>query len=115
MDNSAADGDALVIADVLRRHAVERGDKPAYVFLDHNVEPIRTFTYAELDRRARAVGAELVAAGAADGRCLISSRPRRRIHRRGPRLFLRAGDRGPADPRPVTPGALARRKDRPRL
>ncbi len=71
LDNSAADGDALVIADVLRRHAAERGDKPAYVFLDHNVEPIRTFTYAELDRRARAVGAELVAAGATNGRCLI--------------------------------------------
>lgn len=71
MDNSAADGDAVVIADVLRRHAAERGDKPAYVFLDHNVEPTRRFTYAELDRRARAVGAELVAAGAADGRCLL--------------------------------------------
>jgi acyl-CoA synthetase (AMP-forming)/AMP-acid ligase II/acyl carrier protein len=56
---------------ILRQRASEDSDKPAYTFLaDGDVER-GTFTYAEVDRRARAVAATLQSLGLAGERALL--------------------------------------------
>jgi amino acid adenylation domain-containing protein/non-ribosomal peptide synthase protein (TIGR01720 family) len=61
------------LADILETRAAEQGERPAYVFLSYEAggmveEPL---TYAELDARARAIGAALQAAGACGERVLL--------------------------------------------
>jgi proline-specific peptidase len=64
------------LVDLLRTRAAERGDDPLYIFLsdaflaDGEGEEA-TLSYRELDRRARAIGARLQAAGAAGERALL--------------------------------------------
>ncbi len=61
------------LADILETRAAEHGERPAYVFLSYEAggmveEPL---TYADLDARARAIGAALQAAGACGQRVLL--------------------------------------------
>lgn len=48
------------INDVLARQAAQRGDSPAFTFLPERGEAEPALTFAELDRRARALAAELL-------------------------------------------------------
>jgi len=64
-----AEGATLV--DLLRLHAHEQPEAPAYVFLpDHADQPL-TLTYRALDRYARSIAASLQAAGAERERVLL--------------------------------------------
>src|SRR6185369_11784772 len=47
------------LAGVLRLRAAERPEREAFVFLADSGEPAARFTYGELDRRARAIAAQL--------------------------------------------------------
>jgi acyl-CoA synthetase (AMP-forming)/AMP-acid ligase II len=60
------------IVEAVRRHAAERPDHPAYVFLDDGEAETGRLTFAETDLRARAIAAELQAQGAGGQRVLIS-------------------------------------------
>lgn len=51
--------------DVLRHRAIHQADKKAYVFLADGKTEEASLTFAELDRRARAIAASLQATGAA--------------------------------------------------
>src|SRR5687768_13181630 len=57
--------------DVLRQHAAEHPDAIAGTFLDSDGAEIADFSYAELDRRARAIAVRLLAEGAAGDRALL--------------------------------------------
>jgi len=59
------------LVDLLTARAAERGDDPLYIFLSDGEGEEATLSYGELDRRARAVGARLQAAGAAGERALL--------------------------------------------
>ena len=59
------------LVDLLRLHARERPEAPAYVFLpDHTDQPL-TLTYRALDRHARSIAASLQAEGAERERVLL--------------------------------------------
>jgi acyl-CoA synthetase (AMP-forming)/AMP-acid ligase II/thioesterase domain-containing protein/acyl carrier protein len=64
-------GETLV--DVLRGRAIERPHRLAYSFLPRGEAEEARFTYAELDLRARAIGAWLSSASAAGDRVLLLS------------------------------------------
>ncbi|HEV7506310.1 MAG TPA: amino acid adenylation domain-containing protein [Thermoanaerobaculia bacterium] len=55
-----------IISEILENRAAEQGERPAYVFLSYGETGVaeEPLTYAELDARARAIGASLQAAGA---------------------------------------------------
>jgi amino acid adenylation domain-containing protein/non-ribosomal peptide synthase protein (TIGR01720 family) len=61
------------ISEILQGRAAESGERPAFVFLSHGATGVaeERLTYAELDRRARAIGASLQAAGAAGERVAL--------------------------------------------
>ena len=68
-DHTAIEASTLV--DILRWRAIHQPDHTAYVFLeDGEVEGAR-FTYAELDRRARAIAAHLMEAHGTGERALL--------------------------------------------
>ncbi|MFD7659841.1 fatty acyl-AMP ligase [Actinosynnema sp. NPDC059797] len=53
---------AGTVADAVRRWAGERGDRTAFTFVDHDLDPLGvpvSITWAELDARARGVASEL--------------------------------------------------------
>src|SRR6476661_11284062 len=58
-----------MIPEILENRAREQGERPAYVFLSYAGTGVveERLTYAELDARARAIGASLQAAGAGGG------------------------------------------------
>ncbi len=66
-----ADRPVSTLVEVLRRRATAQADKLAYRFLVDGENEGASITYAELDRRARAVGALLAAQGAAGERALL--------------------------------------------
>ena len=55
-----------MISVILENRAAEQGERPAYIFLSYGETGVveERLTYAELDARARAIGASLQAAGA---------------------------------------------------
>ncbi|HJX29453.1 MAG TPA: AMP-binding protein, partial [Thermoanaerobaculia bacterium] len=57
------------ISEILQSRASEQGERPAYVFLSFDETGVveERVTYADLDARARAIGASLQAAGAGAG------------------------------------------------
>ncbi|MCX7345544.1 MAG: AMP-binding protein, partial [Alphaproteobacteria bacterium] len=55
----------------LRRHADERPDRPAFMHLDDDPSDHPSFTYAQLDRRARAIAGRLQDMGFAGQRVLL--------------------------------------------
>src|SRR3954451_9609060 len=57
------------VAEILETRARAQGERPAYVFLSYGETGVaeERLTYAELDARARAIGASLQAAGAGGG------------------------------------------------
>ncbi len=59
------------LLDLLRTRAEEHPDKLAYRFIQDSDSDIITITYAELDRRARAIGAWLESFGAGGERALL--------------------------------------------
>src|SRR5215207_683607 len=61
------------ISDLLENRATEQGDRPAYIFLSYGETGVveERLTYAELDARARAIGASLQAAGAGGERVAL--------------------------------------------
>ncbi|HYX24289.1 MAG TPA: AMP-binding protein, partial [Thermoanaerobaculia bacterium] len=61
------------IAEILENRAAEQGERPAYVFLSYGETGVveERLTYAELDARARAIGASLQAAGAGGERVVL--------------------------------------------
>ncbi len=59
------------LIEVLRRQAVDRPHQRAYLFLEDGEVERESVTFAELDRRARALAAWLAAAGAAGERALL--------------------------------------------
>ncbi len=69
--------DARTFADILRRRATdaEQGQAPAYTFLGAQASEDITLSYAELDRRARAIAVELEARGLPGQRVLIALPP----------------------------------------
>lgn len=60
---------------LLREQAVRLTDKPAFIFCPEGDEEQDRITYAELDRRARAIAADLQRRGAAGERVLVLCRP----------------------------------------
>jgi amino acid adenylation domain-containing protein/non-ribosomal peptide synthase protein (TIGR01720 family) len=62
-----------MISEILESRAAQRGEHPAYVFLSYGETGVaeERFTYAELDARARAIGASLAAAGAGGERVAL--------------------------------------------
>jgi acyl-CoA synthetase (AMP-forming)/AMP-acid ligase II len=78
MEGSAVtvfDPDHSTLVDVLRWRATNQPDKPAYIFLRNGEEEEATWTYSELERRARAVAAQLHAIGAQGQRALLAFPP----------------------------------------
>ncbi len=61
----------ITLVDVLRRRACTHPDRMAYRFLDDGEEEGGSLTYAELDRRARALAAFLQREGGAGERALL--------------------------------------------
>src|SRR5262249_24190030 len=59
------------LVDLLRRRAQVPGGALAYTFLEDGVRPSASFTYAELDAGAGALGAQLQALGACGERALL--------------------------------------------
>ena len=61
------------ISGILENRARDQGDRPAYVFLSYGETGVveERLTYAELDARARAIGASLQAAGAGGERVAL--------------------------------------------
>jgi acyl-CoA synthetase (AMP-forming)/AMP-acid ligase II len=47
------------IGDLLRRHAEEHPERTAFTFLHDGLNPSHVLTYAQLDRRSRAIAAFL--------------------------------------------------------
>src|SRR4028119_1380170 len=125
------------LIEILRRRAGEQPDKTAYRFLANGEEEVASLTYAELDRRARALGALLQSQGPAGERALLLYPPGLefvvsflgclyggaiavpayppRANRGDSRLPASAEDAGPppapASPRRL-PGVPLRRRDR---
>jgi acyl-CoA synthetase (AMP-forming)/AMP-acid ligase II len=62
---------SVTIVDLLRRHAIHQGWRPAYTFLVDGEAEKKNLTYEELDRRSRAIGASLQLAGATGGCALL--------------------------------------------
>lgn len=63
--------DLRTLASVLQWRAQTTPDAPAFTFLTDGETPQATWTYADLDQRARSIGAHLQALGAADQRVLL--------------------------------------------
>ncbi len=61
------------ISETLEKRAAEQGEHPAYVFLSHSETGVaeERLSYADLDGRARAIGASLQAAGAGGERVVL--------------------------------------------
>ncbi|HEV2864403.1 MAG TPA: AMP-binding protein, partial [Pyrinomonadaceae bacterium] len=59
------------LVELLRWRARHQPDQPAYLFLVDGEEEKASLTYAELDRKARAVAAMLQSSGCAGGRALL--------------------------------------------
>ncbi len=61
------------IPEILETRATEQGERPAYVFLSYGETGVaeEPLTYAELDARARSIGASLQAAGAGGERVAL--------------------------------------------
>jgi len=61
------------ISEILENRAAEQGERPVYVFLSYGETDIieERLTYGELDARARAIGASLLAAGAGGERVVL--------------------------------------------
>lgn len=66
---------ARTLVDLLRRQADRHRDKAAFIFAPDGTEEQARLTYAELDRRARAIAAGLQQQGAAGRRVLTVCRP----------------------------------------
>ncbi|HEY6321847.1 MAG TPA: fatty acyl-AMP ligase, partial [Thermoanaerobaculia bacterium] len=62
---------ATNLVEVLQQRAAVHGQRPAYTFLADGEGELVSWTYAELERRARACAIFLAAAGAANGRVLL--------------------------------------------
>ncbi|WP_224245711.1 AMP-binding protein [Hyalangium gracile] len=63
--------DARTFADILRRRAAELGQAAAFTFLGATASEDVTLSYAELDRRSRAIAMELESRGLSGQRVLI--------------------------------------------
>ena len=63
------------IIDVLRRRAELTPDKRVFLFLEKGEHEVASLTFAELDRRARAIGSRLAALGARGKRVLLPHPP----------------------------------------
>ena len=59
------------LVEILRRRAQEHPDKVAYIFLEDGEKREDPLTYGELDRRARAIAAQLVKDGLTGERALL--------------------------------------------
>jgi amino acid adenylation domain-containing protein len=70
-DSPAHDFAARTPSEMLRRRAARQGGRPAYTFLRDGETAEASLTYAELDRRARAVGDELRSRGSVGSRALL--------------------------------------------
>jgi acyl-CoA synthetase (AMP-forming)/AMP-acid ligase II len=66
---------ATTFVEMLRSRAEERPDADAVVFLDHTEREAGRATYAELDRKARSIAAELGRLGIAGERALLAIPP----------------------------------------
>ena len=63
--------DAPTLVDLVHRRAQDHGDRLAYLFLENGEEEGGRLTYAELDRRARALAVRLRDAGLEGQRALM--------------------------------------------
>jgi acyl-CoA synthetase (AMP-forming)/AMP-acid ligase II len=63
--------DARTFADILRRRAAEQGEAAAFTFLGAEPSGDITLSYAQLDRRARAIARELESRGLSGQRVLL--------------------------------------------
>src|SRR5215216_863033 len=66
---------AETIVDVLRRRAELTPHKRVFLFLDKGDHEGASFTFAQLDRRARAIGSRLAALGAGGKQVLLPNPP----------------------------------------
>lgn len=67
--------DVMSLADLCRGHAALRGGERAFVFLESGVVESASLTYAELDRRARAIAVRLRSLAAPGSRALLCHPP----------------------------------------
>ena len=67
-----SDAELSSVVDILRSRADERPNQDAYIFLADGETEAGRLTYAEVDRRARAVGAHLRQRGATGERVLVA-------------------------------------------
>ena len=68
-------GSPQTIVDVLRRHVAQRGDQTVYTFLADGQSEQDSWTFAEVDRRARAIAAHLQDQGMTGQRALLLFHP----------------------------------------
>src|SRR2546428_6113834 len=64
-----------MLVDTLRRRAMDEGDRPVYVWESSEAGDRRCWTFAELDRQARRIGATLQAAHPPGTRALLMYEP----------------------------------------
>jgi amino acid adenylation domain-containing protein len=69
--SSPAQKEPATLVELLRRRALSQPDRVAYTFLVDGESSEASLTYAELDERARAIGARLQATGATGERLLL--------------------------------------------
>jgi len=75
MSENASVLGAETIVDVLRRRAELTPHKRVFLFLDRGEREGASFTYAQLDRKAKAIGSRLAALGARNKQVLLPNPP----------------------------------------
>ncbi len=68
-------GSPKTLVDVLRRHVAQRGEQTVYTFLADGEDEQDSWTFAEVDLRARAIAVHLQAQGMAGQRALLLYNP----------------------------------------
>jgi acyl-CoA synthetase (AMP-forming)/AMP-acid ligase II len=66
---------ATILNDLLRWRALHQAQRQAFIFLEHGEEDRERWTYADLDRKARTIAAQLQGMGAAGQRILLLYQP----------------------------------------
>ncbi len=102
------------ILAALQRQAVSCSNRLAFSFLEDGEREGDRLTFAELDLRARAIGAFLAGAGLAGERVLLLYPPGPRVHRRIPGMPLRRSCRRSRLSATIHPHPASPVGDRPR-
>ncbi len=73
--NAVSPQESHTLIDLLQRRADQQADKLAYTFLQNGEVAAGTYTYAQLDAKARAIAAQLLAHNAQNERAILLYQP----------------------------------------